>query len=59
MVTVMLKHVTDACRQNTVFFCVMQQTNNKTEVQFNHKSFVNTSRGPTTIVSSFSQVTTQ
>ena len=50
MVTVKLKHVTDACRQNTVFFCVMQQTNNKTEVQFNHKSFVNTIRGPTTIV---------
>jgi len=50
MVTVTLKHVTDACRQNTVFFCVMQQTNNKTEVQFNHKSFVNTIRGPTTIV---------
>ena len=45
-----LKHAKDLCCQNVVFFCVMQQRNNITKLQFNHKNFVNTVRGPTTRV---------
>jgi len=42
--------MTDVCRQNVVFFYVMQQRNIKTKLQFNHKNFVNAIRGPILLV---------